>query len=152
MKVKLKHTLRDGRIVEIEGEHNDVVHTAHGLDKTHVVEVEETGLGPSQSVLDAVGGEKVTEGRRKIRTREVVEFICSINEPQMKHTMNDLMIHFFGRILSSTDPQSGYLSFYNMVVRAHEDIELERGGKWEGDWIVDLKKGGRYRVYHFVQK
>jgi len=152
MKVKLKHRLRDGRIVEIEGEPNDVAHTAHEMDKTHVVEVEKTGLRPSQSVLDAVSGEKVTEGRRKIRTREVVEFIYSIDEPQMKHTVNDLMIHFFGRILPSTDPQSGYLSFYNMVVRAHEDIELERDGKWEGTWVVDLKKGGRYRAYRFIER
>jgi hypothetical protein len=152
MKVKLKHTLRDGRVVEIEGEPNDVVHTAHGLDKAHVVEVEKTGPRPSQSVLDAVSGEKVTEGKRKIRTSEVVEFIYSINEPKMRHTVNDLMIHFFGRILPSTDPNSGYLSFYNMVVRAHEDIELEKDGKWEGEWIVDLKKGGRYRAYHFVER
>jgi hypothetical protein len=151
MKVKLKHTLRDGRIVEIEGEPNDVVHTAHGLDKTHVAEVEMVGLRPKQSDLDTVAGEEVTERKKRIRTKDVVEFIYSLEKPQMKHSVIDLMNHFFGRILPSTDPNSGYLSFYNMIVRAHEDIEHEKNGKWEGEWVVKLNEGGKYRVYHFVQ-
>jgi hypothetical protein len=153
MKVKLKHRLRDGRIVEIEGEPKDVVHTAHELDKMHVVEAEkQSGIRPSQSVLGAVSGERVTEGKRKIRTRDVVEFIYSLEKPEMKHTVKDLMIRFFGRVLPSQDSHSGYLTFYNMIVRAHDDIKHEKNGEWEGQWITDLEKGGRYRVYRFVQK
>lgn len=152
MKVKLKHTLRDGRIVEIEGEPNDVAHTAHELDRPHIATNERVGLGSAQSVLGATSEGRIVEGKRKVRTREVVDFIDSLEKPEMKHTMNDLMIHFFGRILPSTDSQSGYLSFYNMVVRAHSDIVHAKNGKWEGDWVVDLKKGGRYRVYRFVEK
>jgi hypothetical protein len=62
------------------------------------------------------------------------------------------MIHFFGRVLPSQDKHSGYLSFYNMTIRAHDDIEIEKNGEWEGKWLTNLNEGGRYRVYRFVQK
>jgi hypothetical protein len=53
MKVKLKHRLRDGRLVEIEGEPNDVAHTAHELDKARVVE---SGMRPDAEPGPSISG------------------------------------------------------------------------------------------------
>jgi hypothetical protein len=147
MKVKLKHQLKDGRFVEIEGEPSDIAHTVHELDKGAPTELRNRmDFGPSQPTLTQI----LKKERKKVRRKEVVDYILAIDRPDMKHSMKDLMTHFFGEVLSSQDGISGYQSFYNMVIRAHGEIASKKGGAWDADWELD--KDGRYREYKFVQK
>jgi len=151
MKLKLKHQLRDGSIVEIEGEPVDLARFAHELDKIKISIIRNPAHAePEQIPLDSLSYAEPSQGRKRIRTQEIVQHIYSIDKPDMYHSMRDLMVHFFGEILPSKDKQPAYLSFYNKVVRAHQVIEAEKNGSWDSTWELD--KDGRYRVYRFVQK
>ena len=147
MKVKLKHQLKDGRFVEIEGEPSDIAHTVHELDKGAPKEPQNK---LELASIPVISFQIPKIERKKVRRKEVVEYIQNITTPDMKHSMKGLMNYFFGETLSSQDGISGYQSFYNMVIRAHEEIASKKGGVWDADWELD--KDGRYREYKFIQK
>jgi hypothetical protein len=147
MSVRVKHQLKDGRIIEIEGEPREVAHTVHELDKSHKarsdvgIDVDHREPAPAPSMQTQI------ESRPRVGKKDVIDYILTLREPDLKHSMKELMMHFFGRILVSSGPD--YQNFYNMTVRAHDRISREKAGQWISGWKLD--KDGRYTEYRFVQ-
>lgn len=151
LNVKVKYHPKEG-YMEVDGDPIELAHytseimrrLGHGLELKSAVAAGQTTIGASPTM-------NTPEPKTKrVRTKEVIEYLYSKGTPDMTHTMRELAEHFFGRHLDSKDKSSPYNRFYNRVVDAHEVIASERNGVWEGDWDID--RDGRYRVYKFVQK
>jgi len=149
--VKVKYHPREG-YMEVEGEPVELAHYTSEIMRRlgHGLELK-SAVATDQSIIGTNPIAKTPEPKAKrIRTKEVIEYLYSKGTPDMTHTMRELAEHFFGAQLDSKDKSSPYNRFYNRVVDAHKVIASERNGVWDGEWEFD--RDGRYRVYKFIQK
>ena len=150
-KVKIKIILPSGAVVPVEREVTvaKAIKVLDYLTKEDVELPAESSLPETRVAVTApVRPPSELPSEFKIPSRSVIEtFIRS--RPSFEHTVEDVVIEFTGREITSADGKNAK-RFFNAIrtklMRIRRDIQKKDGGHWEED------REGHYKKFRFVKQ